>query len=203
MKRKCCDFQSYLETAIIIYVTSKRNKFQRKLFLKSEQKHQIDENCVNEWLLFNFYFFYWFSDLKRSLSSRIYSCTYQGIILLTCQYNAFWAIINYYNTWFIKKDCSYKISCGIQFTGCCLEHNLKKEKKSYVFCSSAGPTTNRGRGLLHSIFLKSYFCHWGFPGNLLWCLCLKHRKYSWYIHFHNLGGGPVCPFLCTFLKFQI
>ena len=57
------------------------------------------------------------------------------------------------------------------------------------FYSSAGPPANvEGSGLWPSTFLESYFCHWGFPGILILCHCLRYLKYSWYIHFHNLVG---------------
>ena len=73
-----------------------------------------------------------FSYLKPSLLPQNNSCTYQSITLLNCQCNVFLTMYSYYNSCFLKKDCSYRNNCGIRMHDADLEHSLMKENKTDV-----------------------------------------------------------------------
>ena len=70
------------------------------------------------------------------IASKLQLYILDSITLLNCQCNVFLTMCSYYNSYFLKKDCSYRNNCGIQLHDGDLEHSIMKEKKNrrhYVF----------------------------------------------------------------------
>ena len=63
------------------------------------------------------------------IASKLQLYILDSITLLNCQCNVFLTMCSYYNSYFFKKDCSYRNNCGIQLHDGDLEHSIMKEKK--------------------------------------------------------------------------
>ena len=57
----------------------------------------------------------------------------EGITLRNCQCNVFSTKYSYYNSCFIKNDCSYRNNCVIGLHDAELEHSMKKKLDVHMF----------------------------------------------------------------------
>ena len=73
-----------------------------------------------------------FSHLRQFVASKLQLYTPDGINLFNCQFNLFWLPYSFYNSCFLKKDCSCKDTIRLRDGD--LEHSLMTEKNMFL-CS--------------------------------------------------------------------
>ena len=88
---------------------------------------------ICKWMVHILFLILSFSSL---LTSKLQLYIPDSITFLNCQCNVFWPYVAIIIAATIKKDCSYRNSCGIRLHAGDLEHSLMREKKNrplYVF----------------------------------------------------------------------